>query len=89
MSQKQTSYDRLDPHQIHQQTFDSATDSVRVHQIAGPLPFKYDNGSLALSNANTTETYTFKDGATVKGTVVINYTDSTRAVMTTFVITAV
>ncbi len=59
--------------------------------VTGSLPFPYDYGSLALSNGDTTETYTFKvggSGGTNTGTVVINYTDSSRNVLVNFQIMA-
>lgn len=92
MSQKQALYQRLDPHQIQQQTYQDNLDAVRVFQVGGTLPFSYDYVSLALSNANTTETYTFKTGGSggiTVGSVVINYTNSTRDVMSDATITQV
>lgn len=56
------------------------------------LPFVWDYVSMALSNGNTTETYTFKTGGSggaTTGTVVINYTNSTRDVLLNATVTAV
>ena len=81
---KQSGYARLDPHQIHQQTFDEPNDAVRVTSLVGgeilsptnpiftsPLPFTWDYVSLALSVGDTVETYTFRFGnGTVSGAIV-------------------
>lgn len=92
MSQKNQNIDLLDPHQIQQRVYDDTIDALRVSNVAGTLPWVYDYVALVLSNGNTTETYTFRDGGsggTVVGTVVINYTTSDRDVMIDASITAV
>jgi hypothetical protein len=92
MSQKNQNIDLLDLHQIQQRVFDSSKDVLRVQNVAGTLPWTYDYVALVLSNGNTTETYTFRDGGvggTIVGTVVINYTASDRDVMLNASITAV
>ena len=60
--------------------------------IVSNLPFAWDYVSMALSVGNTRETYTFKtggSGGTTVGNVEINYTTSTRDVLTNATITAV
>lgn len=62
-------------------------DSSGSQVIPNSLNLKpYDYVSMALSNANQTETYTFKTGGssgTTTNTVVIVYTDNTRTVIST------
>lgn len=56
------------------------------------LPFNWDYVSMALSVANTRETYTFKTGGSggvTTGTVVVNYTTSARDVLLNAQITAI
>ena len=107
MSKNGPSYTGLDANQTVTQAFDEPNDAHRVVPLIGgvpvsatnpivtsPLPFKWDYVALVLSNGNTTETYTFRNGThsvagTITGTVVINYVDSTRAVMLNATVTAV
>jgi hypothetical protein len=67
------------PYQYH-----PTTRGMTVHPVSGLALNAYDYVSMALSAADTTETYTFKTGgaggATVN-TVVIVYTDNTRTVL--------
>lgn len=82
----------LDYEQTVVRAFEEANDAHRVLALPASLPFKYDYFSLVLSVGNTRETYTFKtggSGGTTVGTVVLNYTDSTRSVLTDGTITAV
>lgn len=56
------------------------------------LPFVWDYVSMALSVGNTRETYTFKtggSGGTSTGTIVVNYTTSSRDVLVDAQITAI
>lgn len=105
MSGPNTPYSQLSADQTLQQAFKESLDAHRVVPLVGTavisstnplpvrsLPFIWDYVSMALSNGNTTETYTFKtggSGGTTTGTVVINYTTSTRDVLTNATITAV
>jgi len=98
-------YTLLSSNQTVTQSFEEANDAHRVTPLIGglpisgtnpftvtSLPFAYDYFSMALSVADTRETYTFKTGGaggTITGTVEINYTTSDRDVLTNGTITAV
>lgn len=85
-------YTQLSENQVIQQSFDESKDALRILNMPISLPFKWDYFALVLSNDNTTETYTFKtggSGGTTTGTVVLNYTNSTRDVLTNGTITTV
>jgi hypothetical protein len=59
---------------------------LNLNTVSGINLGNYDYVSMALSAANTTETWTFKtggSGGTTVSTVVIVYTDNTRAVILT------
>jgi len=88
----------LDANQTVIESYDEANSAHRVEVVNGEtptsptnpifinaLPFNWDYFTLTLSNANTTETYDFKIGGAggdPSGQVVLNYTDSTRDVLT-------
>jgi hypothetical protein len=85
--------------------FEEPNDAHRVIPIVGgssvgpsnplnvnALPFNWDYFEMALSVANTRETYTFKtggSGGTTTGTVELNYTTSTRDVLANGQITVI
>lgn len=103
MAKNTIPYTQLDSPQTVQQAFEPANDAHRVTPLIGgnpisstnpfitsSLPFPWDYVSMVLSVGNTRETYTFKtggSGGTTTGTVEINYTDSTRSVLTNATIT--
>lgn len=66
-------------------THDPTSGTLARAYPANALNLKpYDYVSMALSNGDATETYTFKSGGssgTTTNTVVIVYTDSTRSVL--------
>jgi hypothetical protein len=102
---KNPNQSNLDYEQSIIRSYEEANDAHRVIPIVGgaavsptnpfftsALPFKWDYFSMALSVANTRETYTFKtggSGGTSTGTVVLNYTNSTRDVLTDGTITVI
>lgn len=50
------------------------------------IPASYDNGTLTLPSA-TQEVYKYYSGVTLLRTITINYTDSTKAVISSWTIT--
>ena len=89
---KQAFVESIDAHRVVGVDGNGITIGPANPLVTTALPFKYDYGVMALSVGNTRETFTFKtggSGGTTTGTVVINYTTSTRDVLVDFQITAV
>jgi hypothetical protein len=66
--------------------YDPSTRGILTHIVGGGglIIEPYDYVSMALSGADTTETYTFKtggSGGTTVATITIVYTDDTRSVL--------
>lgn len=70
----------LDGNQTLKGAYTDADSAFRMKQVNSIINFQYDYVSVAYTDADT-ETYTFKtggSGGTTVGTIVVNYTDSTK-----------
>lgn len=70
--------------EVLNKVFNEETNSLDTGILSGFNLPEYDYVSMALSAADTTETYTFKTGGssgTTVATVTVVYTDSTREVL--------